>query len=65
MKVGDAAQLVSICLACMKPWVQSLAPHKTKVVAHVCNPKPGVVKTSKSKVLWSHAPQCFGGQPET
>lgn len=50
MKAGDAAQLVSVCLACMKPWVQSLAPHKTKVVAHVYNPKPGVVKTSESEV---------------
>lgn len=50
MKAGNAARLVSVCLACVKPWVQSLAPHKTKAVAQVCNPKPSVVKTSESEV---------------
>lgn len=49
MKAGNAARLVSVCLACVKPWVQSLAPHKTKVVAQVCNPKPSMVKQVNQK----------------
>lgn len=38
------------CLTCMKPWLQSPAPHKVIVMTHACNPNTQEVEAEEAQV---------------
>lgn len=37
------------CLSCKRPWIQSLAPHKTGMMAHNCNPSNWEIEAGGTK----------------
>ena len=61
LKASDGAQLLQCaCLACMKPPVPPLAPHKIRNhVTHTCNPSSGWVEQEdqifQATWIWGHA----------